>query len=130
MPKSDERGNLGTTMKTIFHWVMSRCLPGLSFAAENKFPGTLVRRISVLASGEILLDGKTASIAHVKRALEKMKAKTSMVWYYRESGRGEPPEQAIELFKLIVENKLPISLSTKPDFSDYVDENGISLPRK
>ena len=117
-------------MKTILHWVMSRCLPVLSFAAENKFPGTLVRRISVLASGEILLDGKTASIAQVKRALEKMKAERSMVWYYRESGRGEPPEQAIELFKLIVENKLPISLSTKPDFSDYVDENGISLPRK
>jgi hypothetical protein len=38
--------------------------------------------------------------------------------------------QAIEAFKLIVESKLPISLSTKSDFSDYVDEKGQSLPRK
>ena len=66
----------------------------------------------------------------MRRALEKVKAKRGTVWYYRESGKGEPPAQAIEVFKLIVENKLPVSLSTKPDFSDYVDENGQAQPRK
>jgi GTP cyclohydrolase II len=76
------------------------------------------------------LDGAETSIGEVKRALEKVKAKRGMVWYYRASGKGEPPVQAIEVFKLIVESKLPISLSTKPDFSDYVDEKGQSLPRK
>jgi hypothetical protein len=74
--------------------------------------------------GKILLDGGEMSIAEVKRALEKVKAKRGMVWYDRESGTGEPPVQAIEVFKLIVDSELPISLSTKPDFSDYVDEKG------
>ena len=71
-----------------------------------------------------------AQFAEVKRALERVTAQRGTVWYYRESGKGEPPAQAIGVFKVIVENKPPISLSTKPDFSDYVDENGASLPRK
>jgi GTP cyclohydrolase II len=105
-------------------------MPFLSFASEKNSPEAPVSRISVMASGKILLDGKEATIAEVKRALETTKAKRGAVWYYRESGKGEPPVQAIEVFKLIVEKKLPISLSTKPDFSDYVDEQGQSLPRK
>jgi hypothetical protein len=31
---------------------------------------------------------------------------------------------------MIIERKLPVSMSTKPDFSDYVDEQGKSRPRK
>ncbi len=117
-------------MKTILQWAIALCMPLLSFAAEKNSLETRVKRISVLASGKILLGGKEATTAEVKRALERVKAKQGSVWYYRESGKGEPPAQAIEVFKLIVENKLPISLSTKPDFSDYVDEKGRSLPRR
>ena len=118
------------TMNRILQWAIRLCMPFLSFAAEKNSPEAPVTRISVMASGKILLDGKEATIAEVKRALETTKAKRGAVWYYRESGKGEPPVQAIEVFKLIVEKKLPISLSTKPDFSDYVDEQGQSLPRK
>lgn len=77
-----------------------------------------------------MLDGKESTLSEVRKALEGAKAKSGAVWYYRESGKGEPPPQAIEVFKLIVENKLPVSLSTKPDFSDYVDQKGQSHPRK
>ncbi|MGH7854428.1 MAG: hypothetical protein ACREP3_13370 [Candidatus Binatia bacterium] len=117
-------------MKSILQWAIALCMPFLNFAAEKSSPEAPVTRISVLASGKILLDGKEATIAEVKRALERVNAKRGAVWYYRESGRGEPPAHAIEIFKLIVENKLPISLSTKPDFSDSVDERGRSLPRR
>jgi len=117
-------------MKRIFQWANALCPPFLRFGANENSSETRVTRISVMASGEILLDGRDASTAEVKRAVEKVKGKRCTVWYYREGGKGEPPAQAIEVFKLIVENKLPISLSTKPDFSDYVDENGQALPRK
>ncbi len=117
-------------MKALLEWAIARCMPFLSMGAWKSSLEPRVTRISVLASGTILLDDEAATIAEVKRALERMKTTRSTVWYYRESGKGEPPTQAIEVFKLIVENKLPISLSTQPDFSDYVDESGQAQPRK
>jgi hypothetical protein len=32
--------------------------------------------------------------------------------------------------QLIIKYKLPVSMSAKPDFSDYVDAKGVSRPRK
>jgi len=84
----------------------------------------------VLSSGRILLEGKKATLARVKKALAKAQSARSAVWYYRESGKGEPPTEAIEIVKLVVAHKLPISLSSKPDFSDYIDDEGHSRPRK
>jgi hypothetical protein len=117
-------------MKRIFQWAIALCMPLIAFGAEKNPPVPPVMRISVMASGKILLDGKEMPLEAVKGELNKAKVKRSVVWYYRESGKGDPPTQAIEAFKLIVESKLPISLSTKADFSDYVDEKGQSHPRK
>jgi hypothetical protein len=64
------------------------------------------------------LDGKKATVAKVRKALAKASSEKGTVWYYRESGKGEPPSQAVEIVKLVVENRLPISLSSRPDFSD------------
>lgn len=117
-------------MKRILQWAIAASMPFWSFAAELYSPAAPVTRLSVLRTGKILLDGKDATISDVRSALETARAKRGSVWYYRESSKGEPPPQAIEVFKLIVESKLPISLSTKPDFSDYVDDDGQSRPRK
>lgn len=115
-------------MRRILQLAISFILPFRNLVGGNRAAAASIARISVLASGRILWDGKAATISEVKRALERMKAKSGTVWYYRESG--EPPPEAIELFKLMVENQLPISLSSKADFSDYVDEEGRSHPRK
>jgi len=103
--------------------------PHLSFAADRNSSASRIT-ISVLSTGKVLLNGKDSTVAEVRRSLKNASAKSSTVWYYRESGKGEPPPQAIEVFKIIVESKLPVSLSTKPDFSDYVDEKGQSRPRR
>ena len=87
----------------------------------------IVREIGSL---KVLLDGKKSTVAKVKKALKKASSETGTVWYYRESGKGAPPSQAIEIVKLVVENRLPISLSSRPDFSDYIDDEGQSRPRK
>jgi hypothetical protein len=52
-----------------------------------------------------------------------------VVWYYREGAGAELPPEAKQVMKLVVDNKLPVSLCTKPDFSDYVDGKGVSHPR-
>jgi hypothetical protein len=104
--------------------------PFWRLAGDKNSPDAPVTRISVLVSGKILLDGREATVPEASRALERTKTQRGTVWYYREHGKGEPPHEAIELFKLMVKNNLPISLSSKADFSDYLDEQGQSRPRK
>ena len=89
-----------------------------------------ITRLSVLSSGRILVNGRAASAAEVAQALEQTKAKRGSVWFYRESAGVEPASEAVEVFKMIVDHKVPVSLSTKPDFSDFVDEQGIAHPKK
>ena len=92
-------------------------------------PGPILK-VSVLSSGSVLLDGKPTTMKDLGDALKKAKSRNGQVWYYREAGRAEPGPKAFEVFKLIVDSKLPLSLSSKPDFSDYVDERGQSHPRQ
>jgi hypothetical protein len=121
---------LDLILNRILQWAIALIRSFWGGAEGTGSPRTRITRISVLATGKILLDGKEAMIADVRRALETAKAERRSIWYYRESVGSEPPPQAIAVFEVIVENNLPISLSTKPDFSDYVDEKGRSHPRK
>jgi hypothetical protein len=88
-------------------------------------------KISVLASGSILLDGKPADFDQLDAALYAAKQANgnAQVWYYRETAGGTPPPQAMAVVQRIVHHKLAISLSSKSDFSDWVDAKGVSRPR-
>src|SRR4051794_128212 len=88
-------------------------------------------KISVLASGAILLDGKPMEFEQLDAALQAAKQRNgnAQVWYYREAGGAQPPPQARAVIQRIVQYKLAISLSSKPDFSDWVDAKGVSRPR-
>ena len=78
-------------------------------------------KISVLASGVVLLDGQPTEIGQLDKIFQAAKESNTSVLYYREAVGGEPPPQGMEVIKLVVKHKLPISMSTKPDFSDVVD---------
>src|SRR6185295_6793446 len=91
--------------------------------------GSMRIKISVLASGNILLDGQEADSQQLDAALEKAKQERGQVWYYRESAGVRPSAQAQAFIQSVVRHKLPISLSSKPDFSDWVDGKGVSRPR-
>lgn len=88
-------------------------------------------KISVLANGAMLLDGKPADLDQIDAALQAAKQTNvnAQVWYYRETGNAQPPPQAMAVIQRIVSYKLKISLSSKPDFSDWVDAKGVSRPR-
>jgi hypothetical protein len=84
-----------------------------------------VLKISVLASGVVLLDGQPTEIGQLDRIFQTAKENNTGVLYYREAAGGEPPPQGMEVIKLVVKHKLPICMSTKPDFSDVVDAKAV-----
>jgi hypothetical protein len=81
---------------------------------------TNVLKVSVLVSGAILLDDQPVGLAELGQAMEQSSKENAVVWYYRENAAGEPPPQAMEVLKLIIANRLPVRLSSQPDFSDTV----------
>jgi hypothetical protein len=83
-----------------------------------------------VASGDIFVnDKRVCTIAELKNKLNEIKCLHGAVWYYRENSSHSPHEVADEVFGLVMSLEMPISLSTKPDFSDWVDANGNSYPR-
>lgn len=87
-------------------------------------------KVSIQASGKILLNGVESSLEDVQKKFSELKKNNGVVWYYRETAQAEPPKQAMQVINLVVEYSLPITMSSKPDFSDYIDQDGKSHPRK
>jgi hypothetical protein len=77
-------------------------------------------KVSVLATGELRLNGEPVTLTALGRAMAEAVKPETVVWYYRENPAGEPPPVAVEVMKLITANKLSVRLSTSPDFSDSV----------
>ena len=92
--------------------------------------GAPTARVSALANGRLLLNGKPADFAAIDSEFQRLKPLQGSVWYHRENAHTEPPPQAMAVVKLIIKHQLPVTLSTQPDFSDYVDAEGRSRPRK
>ena len=86
-------------------------------------------KISVLASDEILLNGEPSDLERLDPALAEAKSSNGLVYYYREMPPADPSPKAMEVLSLVVKHQLPVTLSTKPDFSDYVDAKGAPHPR-
>lgn len=85
--------------------------------------------VSIPNAKLILLNGKLASLAEVDVALQEASTKQAPLWFYRDYSAG-PNINAIEVLGLAIKYQLTVSLSTKSDFSDYVDDIGRSIPRK
>jgi hypothetical protein len=99
-------------------------------ASMQSFNTNIVLKVSVLQSGKILANAGEVGLNDLDTRMSEIKSQNGVVWYYRESGQGEPPPAAMEVMKLIVKHRLPVSMSSKPDFSDTVDAHGNSCPRK
>jgi hypothetical protein len=77
-------------------------------------------KVSVFADGGLVLDGRPVTLSELAASMDAAPAGDSVVWYYRENAAGEGPPIITQVFKLITERRLPVRLSTKPDFSDAV----------
>ena len=94
------------------------------------FNTNVVLKVSVLQSGKLLANAAEVRLEDLDARLSETKNQNGVVWYYREAGQAEPPPTAMEVMKLIVKYRLPVSMSSKPDFSDTIDEHGNSRLRK
>ena len=86
-------------------------------------------KIKVMKNGDVYADGRTVSFDRLPELLAEARMRSKAAWFYREDLFGEPSAVAMEVLRLVMEQELPVSLSSKPDFSDYLDKNGVSHPR-
>ena len=89
----------------------------------------LTLKLSVLASGTVLLDGQPIAMDALDRKLDSADKQSTAIWYYREAAAKDPPPEALAVIQLVAKHKLRVSMSSRPDFSDYVDARGVSHPR-
>jgi hypothetical protein len=93
---------------------------GIGGCNTRTTPSGSVLKIAVFADGRLAVDGSPASIPSLQTSLRQLSERKGVVWYYREAGRDAPPPIALEVMKAVVEARVPIRLSTRPDYSDSV----------
>jgi hypothetical protein len=89
--------------------------------------------VGVLHDGTVLLNGQRDTLADVAARFAAASKARGMVWYYRDAAIDPSPaaEQVMHaVINLVAKNRLAITLSSKPDYSDVIDLNtGESKPR-
>jgi hypothetical protein len=89
-----------------------------------------ILKIAITGSGEITADGRPTTLEALIPIFRELAKSKREVWYYREAPKAEPHPNAVKVLNVIVDNNLPVRLSTKPDYSDSVDDKGRSIPRQ
>jgi hypothetical protein len=92
--------------------------PALSTTAVNN--SSPILKTAVLSDGRLLVDGAPSSIPALRNSLRNLAKEKGVVWYYREAASQEPPPIATEVINEVIHARVPIRLSTKPDYSDAV----------
>jgi len=83
-------------------------------------------KLRVTPSGEIFAENELVTIEALEGRIASHKATGKPIWYYREMPEEEPHPQAMKVIALMAKSGLPIKLSSEPDYSDSVDDNGRS----
>lgn len=83
-----------------------------------------VLKIAVSKDGRLTVDGAPSSMVALRESLQRLSKQSGVVWYYREAGQQEPPAIAMEAMQAVIEARLPIRLSSRPDFSDSIGFDG------
>jgi len=83
-------------------------------------PDVPVLKIAVMSDGRITVDGLPATLGSVREALKRLAAQKGVVWYYREAADAKAPTESSAIIQSVIENRLPIRLSSRPDYSDAI----------
>jgi hypothetical protein len=83
-----------------------------------------VVKVAVFVDGRITIDASAATVESLRDSLKRLAENGGTVWYYREQALAEPPAEAMAVMKAIVDYRLPVRLSTKPDYSDAIGADG------
>ena len=83
-----------------------------------------VLKISVMVDGRITLGGHTVTIDSLRFSLKQLAEQKGVVYYYREASQSKAPQEATEVIQAVIENRLPVRLSSRSDFSDAIGPDG------
>jgi hypothetical protein len=111
----------------LFFAIVSTTASSLAMAPEHM--DTNVAKVSVFTDGRITLNGRSITLAGLHSAFTDLAKTHGVVWYYREASSTEPHPNAMLVIQEIVAARLPVSMSTKPDYSDVVRSDGTTAPR-
>ncbi len=94
-------------------------------------PGIKVACATVWVSsrGELELNGKPGDLGRVDTAFLELAKRHGVVVYAREAARDVPHPVVLKVMDLIGKHELPVSMSTKRDFSDVLGPDGRPKPR-
>jgi biopolymer transport protein ExbD len=81
-------------------------------------------RIWIAKDGTIELNGKSVELDAVGAELADLAKRQGVVLYGRDAPEEEPHPIGMKVIELVVQNRLPIRMSTQRDFSDAVGPDG------
>ena len=88
-------------------------------------------RIKIAGDGEIVVDDAPLTLEQFQARINACDPTKTIVWYFRENpDAATPPPTAMQVLGIVMTRRIPISLSSKPDFSDVIDDKGVSRPRQ
>lgn len=87
-------------------------------------PDAPVLKVAVYADGRLTVDGAESTLQSLEGMLRVLSEKHGVVWYYRQGNQQAPPPISMEVMKAVVEARLPIRLSSRPDYSDAIGPDG------
>jgi len=87
-------------------------------------PNAPVLKIAVMSDGRITVDGLPATMESVRDSLKRLAEQKGVVWYYREAANTAAPPEPTAVMQCVIENRLPIRLSSRADYSDSVGPSG------
>ena len=101
----------------------------LTFTFHLMADSRKVLKVAITAGGKITADGHPTTLDALIPMLRELAKNKGEVWYYREVPEADPHPNAMKVLEAIVDQNLRVFLSTKPDYSDSVDDKGRSVPR-
>lgn len=88
-----------------------------------------VAKVGIYADGRITLDGRVVQMEELRAQFAKLSQEKGAVWYYREASSADAPANAMLVIQAIIDARLPVSMSSMPDFSNVVLPDGKIKPR-
>lgn len=88
-----------------------------------------VLQLAVYRSGRITADGRDVDPSYLPGVLAGLRRTNGVVWLYREGAAGERHPNAALVARAIAAAHLPLTLSSRPDFSDVLPPDGTTPPR-
>lgn len=89
-----------------------------------------VMRLSVLQEGVLLVDESLVTLPMLQQKLQALKQNQGILWLYRENPGADATPAVRDALQMVRDSGLPVSVSSRPDFADYIDNEGRSQPRR